>query len=42
VPLARRSAHTVWWTRRIAGSRALLITPTGARIFREKFGATLA
>jgi hypothetical protein len=30
------------WTRRIAGSRALLVTPIGARIFREKFGATLA
>jgi len=30
------------WTRRMAGTRAVLITPEGGRIFREKFGATLA
>jgi hypothetical protein len=29
------------WTRRIADSRALLITPLGARIFCERFGAIL-
>jgi DNA-binding transcriptional ArsR family regulator len=30
------------WTRRMADTRAVLITPKGERIFREKFGAKLA
>lgn len=30
------------WTRRMDGTRAVLITPKGERIFREKFGARLA
>jgi DNA-binding transcriptional ArsR family regulator len=30
------------WTRHMAGTRAVLITPKGERIFREKFGAKLA
>ena len=32
---------TQGWTRRLAGTRALLITPKGERIFREKFGLRL-
>jgi DNA-binding transcriptional ArsR family regulator len=32
---------TQGWTRRLAGTRALLITPKGERIFREKFGLKL-
>jgi hypothetical protein len=30
------------WTRQMDGTRAVLITPKGERIFREKFGARLA
>lgn len=29
------------WIRRIEGTRALMITPTGSRVFREQFGAHL-
>ena len=29
------------WTRRLVGTRAVLITPKGERIFRERFGAKL-
>ncbi len=29
------------WVRRIAGTRAVAITPKGARVFREDFGAAL-
>ena len=32
---------TQGWTRRLAGTRALLITPKGERIFRETFGMKL-
>jgi DNA-binding transcriptional ArsR family regulator len=32
---------TQGWTRRLAGTRALLITPKGERIFRESFGLKL-
>ena len=32
---------TQGWTRRLVGTRALLITPKGERIFREKFGLKL-
>jgi DNA-binding transcriptional ArsR family regulator len=28
------------WTRRLEGTRAVQVTPLGARVFREKFGAT--
>jgi DNA-binding transcriptional ArsR family regulator len=37
-------AHSIeaGWTRRIDGTRAVLITPKGERIFREQFGAKLA
>jgi hypothetical protein len=27
------------WIRRIDGTRAVMITPSGQRIFREEFGA---
>jgi hypothetical protein len=30
------------WIRRVAGTRAVSITPKGARAFREKFGVTVA
>jgi DNA-binding transcriptional ArsR family regulator len=30
------------WTRRLDGTRAVLITPRGERIFRERFGAKIA
>ncbi len=30
------------WTRRVTGSRAVLITPKGERVFRETFGARLS
>jgi DNA-binding transcriptional ArsR family regulator len=30
------------WTRRLDGTRAIQITPKGARVFREEFGAALA
>jgi len=29
------------WIRRLEGTRALLITPTGRRVYREKFGAII-
>ena len=29
------------WTRRLAGTRAVLVTPKGERAFRERFGAKL-
>nr|WP_320109635.1 hypothetical protein [Rhodopseudomonas sp. P2A-2r] len=29
------------WTRRLDATRAVLITPKGARIFRDTFGATI-
>lgn len=29
------------WTRRLEGTRAVLITPKGERVFREKFGAKI-
>lgn len=29
------------WTRRLDGTRAVLITPKGERVFREKFGARI-
>lgn len=29
------------WTRRMEGTRAVQVTPLGARVFREKFGARL-
>ncbi len=29
------------WTRRLAGTRAVLVTPEGERVFREGLGATL-
>ncbi len=32
----------VGWTRRLDGTRAVLVTPKGDRIFRETFGATFA
>lgn len=32
---------TQGWTRRLDGTRALLITPKGAHVFREKFGLKL-
>jgi DNA-binding transcriptional ArsR family regulator len=35
-------SHQAGWTRSMPGTRAVLVTPAGQRIFREKFGAILS
>ncbi len=35
-----RHALAAGWVRRLAGTRAVAVTPEGARIFRESFGVT--